>query len=338
MIKGKTFEGLKTFFDKFVNDDEYRNKHYNRAITHNSKLSNPFSDVALSTAIESGFFPGVASDSRGNAIDDSLSWFRPHTHDCFIVSEIFREDPYGLSGQTCDYMSALTRYKFENDSAAPDRLTEVAGAPGADLGLAFQNELTIVDIGAHIGSYSMLASIKFPDAKVYSFEAFADNYQLLDINTSRFDNITATNAIIRGDRMPSEFSFCQKSHGTNTGGIQVAWADSEAAQNSSLPSLTLGEIFEKNNISTIDILKMDCEGSEYAILELAKKENLLERVNCITMELHVSPEKDRHFHDIFKYLDSFRNIWVTKIQKGKESRMIYAYRDVELFDRMRKPF
>jgi len=310
---GKTFEGLKTFFDDYTNDEEFRGKHIKNAIAHNSKLANPFSDASIATAIEKGLFPGIASDSSGVAIDNCLCWFRPHTHDCLIVGEIFREDPYGLGGQICDYMSALTRCKFEHGSDSSGKLTP----------------LTIVDIGAHIGSYSVLAAIKFPDAKIYSFEAFAENYQLLDINTSRFDNITATNAIIRGDRMPSDFLFCQKSHGTNTGGIQVRWSDSETTQNNTLPSLTLGEIFEKNDISTIDILKMDCEGAEYAILELAKKENLLERINCITMELHVSPEKDRYFHDIFKYLDSFRNVWVTKIQKDKESRMIYAYRDVD---------
>ena len=105
------------------------------------------------------------------------------------------------------------------------------------------------------------------------------------------------------------------------------WADSEKTHTPDFSSLTLGEIFEKYDIPIIDILKLDCEGSEYTILDLAKKQGVLERINCIVMELHVNPEKNRYFHEIFKYLEHFYNIRVVKVKKDKESRMIYAYKE-----------
>src|SRR5262245_54732496 len=43
----------------------------------------------------------------------------------------------------------------------------------------------VVDIGAHIGSFTALAAKYFPDARIYSFEPLRGHYELLVWNTPR---------------------------------------------------------------------------------------------------------------------------------------------------------
>lgn len=203
-------------------------------------------------------------------------WIRDCTTDLVIVGQLFSGDEYGLE-----------RIKKINP-----------------------NVKTIVDIGGHIGSFSRRAKNMFPAAMLYSFEPFEENYEMLQRNTKDLGGVCIENCAIGGSRYASEFKICAN-HGTNnSGGTQIVWSDNK--EDGSIPQISLSEVFDKYNLDTIDILKLDCEGSEYDIIPEAYKSGLLDKVRYMALEYHVSPEKGRHFHEIFKYLDKFKYINFTK--------------------------
>ena len=81
------------------------------------------------------------------------------------------------------------------------------------------------------------------------------------------------------------------------------WTDSRP-----LMALTLEQLIEQHNLDRIDVLKLDCEGSEFSILEHSTS---LDRINRIVGEYH---GKDR-FHELVqrKFSD-----WKLRILKDGE--------------------
>src|SRR5947207_3379710 len=70
-------------------------------------------------------------------------------------------------------------------------------------GIAVEPGDIVVDCGANIGLFSQYAVSKGA-AKVYSFEADANIFECLKVNTSRTDKITAINGYV-GDQGHGDF-------------------------------------------------------------------------------------------------------------------------------------
>lgn len=131
---------------------------------------------------------------------------------------------------------------------------------------------TVVDIGAHVGCFSVLAH-NGGARSVYAFEPNEDNFKLLNQN-SQGTSITARKYAVR----ESSGSFCKsiQSHDMrNTGGCPVAASDT------GVPTISLDDII--NWVGQIDILKIDCEGSEYKALLPCEK---IRKVKLIAGEYH----------------------------------------------------
>jgi FkbM family methyltransferase len=147
-------------------------------------------------------------------------------------------------------------------------------------GLCKINEKDIViDIGAHIGGFSLYASDRSKEGKIFSFEPFESTFQILkkNIETNNKKNIIAY----------------QKAVGKKSGKTKLYVSNTNYAENSvykktssfvEVDMLTLGDIFKHNNLSHCDVIKLDCEGAEYDILFSSKKE--LKLVNQLIMEYH----------------------------------------------------
>lgn len=130
----------------------------------------------------------------------------------------------------------------------------------------------VVDIGAHIGCFSVLAH-NGGARSVDAFEPNEDNFKLLKHN-SRGTMIKAHNYAVR----ESSGLFCKsiQSHDIrNTGGCPVA------ASSAGVPTISLDEIIK--SVGQVDILKLDCEGSEYKALLPCKD---IRKVKLIVGEYH----------------------------------------------------
>ena len=140
---------------------------------------------------------------------------------------------------------------------------------------------TIIDLGAHIGIFSIQAAKLFPNAKIYAFEAFEENYNLLKENIALNNmnrQITPECIAVSSDSNKKLTLYLQDS---STGGHSITPEGQNTIQ---VNTITLEEIFHKYNIKQCDLLKIDIEGSETLIKKSLTK--LLPKISKIYMEYH----------------------------------------------------
>lgn len=129
---------------------------------------------------------------------------------------------------------------------------------------------TIVDVGAHIGFFSLFARMNYPNAKIYSYEPLGANFESLLKNTQG-RNITCVNNAVSGIRGTVKL-YKHERHTASS--LELVSKDFDAVE-----SVTLGDII--SDVGPIDLLKLDCEGAEYEILK-----SDLSQIREIIMEYH----------------------------------------------------
>jgi FkbM family methyltransferase len=131
----------------------------------------------------------------------------------------------------------------------------------------------VMDIGGHIGSFSVLASkYTSSNAKQFIYEPVPENFQLVN------ENIEQNNLKGRIVAFPKAISDKLGSatlhiSSDNTGGSRLHLPDPSSIESVIVPVSTLEEEVKLLGVQTIDLLKIDVEGSEQAILFSSK--NLL---------------------------------------------------------------
>ena len=130
--------------------------------------------------------------------------------------------------------------------------------------------MTIIDLGAHIGIYSLLAAqLVGNEGKVYSFEPEPSNYALLlkNITANGYDNI------IRGINKaitdkPGSVSFFLGENSSGVGSIYAA--PGTGTDNILVETTTLDDFIESEGWPSIHLIKMDVEGAEIEALKGAE--------------------------------------------------------------------
>jgi FkbM family methyltransferase len=133
----------------------------------------------------------------------------------------------------------------------------------------------IVDIGANIGTFSKLCSVLFPDAVVHAYEPYPAAFAWLKENAANTKIVPHPCAVADVDGVltfnPGEDSGLGRL--AADGALRV---DAVSAARTGDPG-------------PIDLLKLDCEGGEWAIFETPE---LLARTRRLCMEYHVGDGRD----------------------------------------------
>ncbi|MBU2576886.1 MAG: FkbM family methyltransferase [Nanoarchaeota archaeon] len=171
---------------------------------------------------------------------------------------------------------------------------------------------TIIDIGAQIGVFSVFAAKIANKGKVFSFEPFEKNNLLLQKNVKLNDLknvVISKNAIARksGSR---QLTISKE----NSGGHSLFQEGDEKVK---IETVTLKEVFDKNNIASCDFLKIDCEGAEYEILYNTPRE-YLDKIKSITLEYHKNGDP--------KELKGFLEKANFEVEIDKVAELIYAWK------------
>ena len=139
----------------------------------------------------------------------------------------------------------------------------------------------VIDIGAHIGVFSIYAQRLAKNVIVYSYEPFDESFGLLqnNIRINKLERGIYAFNIGVGARRGIRKLFIDR---RNLGGNSMFYETEEYVQ---IDTVSLKDVFDENNIKICDFLKMDCEGAEYEILFNTPRE-YIDRIMSITMEYH----------------------------------------------------
>ena len=145
----------------------------------------------------------------------------------------------------------------------------------------------IIDAGANIGFTTLFLSKQYPTAKIFSLEPNGENYELLKKNTIGYPNIYPIQSALWNTSGTIE--ILDKGFGVrgyvveNTNNALKGQEMNKPV--TSMPSTTMAELVQKYQLSSIDILKIDIEGSEKEVFS-ADIEKWLPITKCLIIELH----------------------------------------------------
>jgi FkbM family methyltransferase len=147
-----------------------------------------------------------------------------------------------------------------------------------DLNIPAMDDLkpqTILDLGANIGMSSLFLANRFSDANILGVEPDTANAEMFIKNLNNYTRVELKLGAIRGDNKP----VAQVDTGRGQSGYQMI------ADDAGLAAITIGDLVKSYGWKTIDILKMDIEGSEKSVFE-GETESWLPHVKIMFVELH----------------------------------------------------
>ena len=143
---------------------------------------------------------------------------------------------------------------------------------------------TVIDIGAHIGLFSLLVSQLCKTGKILSFEPVSENFDLLvsNLKLNHIKNILPFNMAVskNSGRLDLFLNNDQSAHSIF----------SKSSESINVESTSLQKIFEEHKISSCKILKLDCEGAEYEIIDSLPSE-YLDKIQNMVIEYHLADTK-----------------------------------------------
>ena len=165
----------------------------------------------------------------------------------------------------------------------------------------------IIDIGANAGFFNFILLSKIKEAKIFSYEPLLANIQyfnsVIEENKSIKPFLSINQLAVTG----KEKEYIELFMADNTKSQVVASIfDNFAVENKSkikVPCISLSKIINDNNLRTIDLLKIDCEGSEYDIIYNTPTQ-VLTKANHIALEVHNIDDETYNFTYLKQYLES----------------------------------
>lgn len=195
----------------------------------------------------------------------------------------------------------------------------------------------VIDIGMNIGDSVLYFAQNPKIEKIYAFEPFQETFMRAEENVKR-NNITRERICLfsygLSDRTETRYinyngeMSCGQSSlldvrekaFDNYRNMGLAGADGEREEMIEVKKASdiISKITEEHTGANI-VLKMDCEGEEYGIIENLSEENLLEKIDFIMMEWHYKGNENL----LLRLKEHGFSYWCS--DKGKNMGLIYAY-------------
>ncbi|NWK06332.1 FkbM family methyltransferase [Marine Group I thaumarchaeote] len=142
----------------------------------------------------------------------------------------------------------------------------------------------IIDVGAHIGLFSLLVSQFCKTGKIFSFEPIRENFDLLVSNLAlnHIENVFPFNVGVskKSGKLNLFLNNDQSAHSIFPKG----------SESITVEAISLQKIFDEKQISSCKLLKLDCEGAEYDIIDSLPVE-YLDKIQNMAIEYHLADTK-----------------------------------------------
>ena len=181
---------------------------------------------------------------------------------------------------------------------------------------------SIVDLGANIGGFSLFIFENFPNAVVVSVEAAPDTYEILqrnqEINSERNWKVMQAAVWTNNGYVNLDRRIASTGHR-----IAIDGSDGE-----SIPAKRLDDILTEAEIVDIDLMKMDIEGAESAVVPV--NEAIFERTKVLVIEIHTDRIDPAPVYNTLA--KSFSHCWKVIGRNVQKPVLILAHRDISISD------
>jgi len=161
----------------------------------------------------------------------------------------------------------------------------------------FNDSDIIIDIGSHIGLFTLYASQFCKQGKIICYEPIKENYQLLlsNIELNHLSNVECYNKAVSKSNSPIRIYINSDESGHSMFDPQENFID--------VDSISLQQIIDDHHIDSIDFLKLDCEGAEYEIIENLPKSRF-SQIKKMIIEYHLADKKPFLLKNLLNTLES----------------------------------
>ena len=144
----------------------------------------------------------------------------------------------------------------------------------------------VFDIGAHVGEESRRFLKCWPQARIYAFEPTPATFQILK-SKNPHSRMFAHQLAMSSSAGTAQFV----AHGLGTSNRLT---ESQSSNTIKVAKSTIDLFCEQQSIPEVDVLKIDTEGHELAVLNGAEKKLKAQEIGFIRAECGVDPNNDRH--------------------------------------------
>ena len=164
----------------------------------------------------------------------------------------------------------------------------------------FEADDVVLDIGGHVGCFSILLARLYPEIQIYAFEPVPANVENFrhNLRHNQVQNVDLIPKAVTSDGRP----IALYPNPENTGAVMSPENYSmkpRPAEHSA--SVTLSSMFKAYQIQRCKLLKLDCEGFEFELLYHFAH---LEQVDYLSAEVHIQADK-LHGEHSFKALTAY---------------------------------
>ena len=160
---------------------------------------------------------------------------------------------------------------------------------------------TVIDIGAHIGRYTITSSKQVGDSgKVVAIEADPDNFELLkrNIALNNLINVLPLNYAVFSTK--TRMKLYEQSASAKYNSLMLARA-AKTKNYVEVDADTLDNILKLNRVNQVNWIKIDVEGAEFEVLK-GSAETLSNEDLSLFVEIH-NIEDPSHYHNIIDFLN-----------------------------------
>lgn len=147
---------------------------------------------------------------------------------------------------------------------------------------------TLVDVGGHFGFFSSQIALKYPKCRILAFEPAPLTFNVLkqNISLNNLENVELFNIAVGSQE--GVISFFESDQHECSSLFELK----KGTKKIDVPITTLENIINDKALDVIDILKLDCEGAEFDIIQNSIA-TLSRSVKCVICEYHIGLGKDK---------------------------------------------
>ena len=161
-------------------------------------------------------------------------------------------------------------------------------------------DINVIDIGANVGYFSLFMFSRYPKANIFSYEPMPFNYNQLKHYQDHYSsfNWQAEQRAV-ANRHDGLVLHSSTINGFST--MASVFDSEKKGERIEVETLTLEDVFNKYYLEALDLIKLDCEGSEYAIL-YNSPESLLAKIELMSIETHPGSGEGENHQAMLQFL------------------------------------